>query len=262
MFKYLPVITISIIILLTTLAPIIIQHDPLAVDLDSIKEPPSLKHPFGTDSKGRDILSRILYGGRISLAVALFAGVVSLSIGFTVGLIAGYYAGWVDALLMALVDFLLSFPSLLLAIGISIVLPAGVFTVIFAISAVGWLSFARLIRGHVLSIREMAYVESAKALGCSDLRILLKHVLPQCIPIGIVLFGLKLGGFILTEAALSFLGLGTPPPTPSWGAMISENRAYILSEPWMVIFPGILIAITALSFNLLGDFLQKKLTPR
>lgn len=251
-------IVLIVIVIMSTGCPLFLDYLPVEINLDSIKEPPSWSHPFGTDSKGRDVLSRVLYGGRVSLAVCLLAGVLSLFVGFTVGLIAGFYGGFIDMLLMGLVDFLLSFPTLLLAIGISLVLPPGFITVVVAITAVGWVAFARVIRSHVLKAREMEFVEAAKALGCSNFRIIIKHILPECLPIAIVLLGLKLSGFILTEAALSFLGLGVLPPTPSWGSMISENRAYLLSEPWMVIFPGLFIAATALCFNLIGDFFQKK----
>ncbi|KJR42161.1 peptide ABC transporter permease [Candidatus Magnetoovum chiemensis] len=258
MFKALPVLVLAAIILSSLLAPLLTVYDPLEISLDSIKLSPTLKHPFGTDSKGRDVLSRVLYGGRISLAVSFLAVAVSLSFGFIVGLISGYYGGWIDTVLMTLVDFVLSFPSLLLAIGISVILPPGIYTVIFAISIVGWVSFARLIRGQVLKIKELPFVEAAMAIGCSNFRIITRHVLPQCMPTAIVLMGLKFGGYIITEASLSFLGLGTQPPTPSWGSMISENRAYILSEAWMVIFPGLAIALTALCFNIVGDALQQR----
>lgn len=251
-------IIIAIIIASSLAAPLISPYDPEEINLDLIKMPPSLNHPFGTDNKGRDILSRVLYGGRISLSVALISAVLSISIGLSVGLIAGYGGGKIDLLLMALTDFVLSFPSLLLAIGISIILPPGIYTSMVAITVVGWASFARLIRSHVLSIKGMAYIEGARAIGCGYWRIILSHILPQCIPLSLVMGGLKLGGFILIEASLSFLGLGVQPPTPSWGSMVSFNRVYILSAPWTIMFPGLAIAITALSFNLLGDILRKR----
>jgi len=254
------VIYIFLIIIMTSsiLAPLLSPYDPVEINLNEIKEPPSLKHPFGTDNKGRDILSRVIYGGRISLFVAFIAATLSICIGLFVGLISGYAGRKVDMALMAITDFFLSFPALLLAIGISIVLPPGIYSSMIAISVAGWASFARLIRGHVLTIKEMPYIEAARAIGCSDWRIVVFHILPQCISLSIVMGGLKLGGFILTEASLSFLGLGAQPPVPSWGSMISSNRIYILSAPWMVIFPGLAIAVTALSFNLIGDILRDK----
>jgi peptide/nickel transport system permease protein len=247
------------IILASLFAPALTPYDPVKIDLNSLKEPPSLKHLLGTDNKGRDILSRILYGGRFSVGIALIAGIFSLSIGLAVGLFSGYYGKKIDMMLMMFVDLVLSFPSLLLAIGISVIFSPGTFTVIIAITAVGWASFARLIRGHVLSLKEQPFIEAARAIGCSDMRIMLAHILPNCIPLSLVVLGLKLGGYILTESALSFLGLGVQPPMPTWGSMISLNRIYILSAPWMVVFPGLAIAVTVICFNIIGDTLKDRI---
>lgn len=249
---------IIIILALSVFSPLISPYDPLMIDLDSIKEPPSLKHPFGTDNKGRDIFSRVLYGGKISISIAIIAAFISMSIGLILGVSAGYLGGKIDASIMALVDLILAFPSLLLAIGVSIILPPGIFTVMIAIAFVGWASFTRLIRGYVLTIKDSAYIEAAKAIGCGKARILFVHLIPQCLPLGFVMGGIKLGGYVLTEASLSFLGLGAQPPMPTWGSMVSMNRSYIASEPWMVLFPGLAIAITSLCFNLLGDALRDK----
>jgi peptide/nickel transport system permease protein len=243
---------------LCLLSPLIVAYDPEAIDLDSLKESPSIRHPLGTDNKGRDILARVLYGGRISISIAILAAVISMTLGLVVGLISGYFGGKADMFLMAIVDLILAFPSLLLAIGISVILSPGIYTVMIALSAVGWAPFARIIRGQVVSVKEAPFVEAAKAIGCSRRRILLFHILPQCIPLAMVITGMKLGGYILTEAGLSFLGLGAQPPTPTWGSMISVNRVFISSAPWMVFSPGLMIAITALSFNLLGDELREK----
>jgi ABC-type dipeptide/oligopeptide/nickel transport system permease subunit len=247
-----------LVLLFSFSAPLISPYDPDQINLDSIKEPPSLQHPLGTDNKGRDILSRVLYGGRISISVALMAAFLSMGIGLIVGLFSGYLGGWIDTIIMAAVDLILSFPALLLAIGVSVVFPPGIYTVMIAIAAVGWASFARLIRGYTLTMKEASFVEAARALGCSQLRILFSHLMPQCIPLLLVMIGLKLGGYILTEASLSFLGLGAQPPTATWGAMVSANRSYISSAPWMVFFPGLMIAITALCFNTLGDALRDR----
>ncbi len=249
---------LTVIILASVLAPLLSPYDPDEINLDELRQPPGLRHPLGTDSKGRDILSRVLYGGRISLSVALLAAAISMGIGLLVGLLSGYAGGKTDTMIMLVVDLVLAFPSLLLAIGISVILPPGIYTVMIAIASVGWASFARLVRGHVLSSREEPFIEAARAVGCSDLRILLVHLLPQCIPLVIVMMGLKLGGYILTEASLSFLGLGAQPPAPSWGSMVSANRVFIVSAPWMVIFPGLAIATTALCFNILGDLLRDR----
>jgi peptide/nickel transport system permease protein len=247
-----------LILLLSLFAPFISSYDPDMIDLDNLRKPPSIQHPFGTDNKGRDILSRILYGGKISIGIALTAALLSMGIGLIVGLCSGFFGGKVDTAIMAFVDLILSFPSLLLAIGISVILPPGIYTVMIAIAAVGWASFARLIRGYILTLRRALYVEAARALGCSDMRILFMHLMPQCIPLLFVMTGLKLGGYILTEASLSFLGLGAQPPTATWGSMISANRAFISSSPWMVFSPGLMIAVTALCFNTLGDALRDR----
>lgn len=251
-------IILVVIAIVSFSAPFITSYDPDMIDLDHIRESPSSQHTFGTDSKGRDILSRVLYGGRISISIAFIAAFLSMGIGLMVGLFSGYMGGKVDTVTMAIVDLILSFPSLLLAIGVSVVLPPGIYTVMIAIAAVGWASFARLIRGYVLTIKEAPFVEAAKALGCSDIRIIIVHLMPHCIPLSLVMMGLKLGGYILTEASLSFLGLGAQPPTATWGAMVSANRAYISSAPWMVFFPGLMITITALCFNILGDALRDR----
>jgi peptide/nickel transport system permease protein len=249
---------ILVISLLSAFAPYVTSYDPNGIDLDILKQSPRLDHPFGTDQKGRDVLTRIFYGGRISITVAIIAATVSMGIGLLVGLVSGYLGGRTDTAIMAFVDLILSFPSLLLAIGISIILPPGIETVMIAIAAVGWASFARLIRGHVLKLRESPFIEAARAIGCSRLRVLFVHLMPQCIPLALVIFGLKIGGFIITEASLGFLGLGAQPPTASWGAMISTSRSYIIVAPWMVIFPGLAITITALCFNMLGDELSDR----
>jgi peptide/nickel transport system permease protein len=249
---------ILLVLLLSLISPSLSPYDPNAIDLDSLKLPPGDEHLLGTDQKGRDIFTRVLYGGKISISVALMAAVVSMGIGLMVGLFTGYIGGRFDTAMMGLVDLILSFPSLLLAIGISIILPPGIYTVMIAIAAVGWASFARLIRGYVLSLREEPFIEAARAIGCSPLRVLFVHILPQCLPLSMVMMGLKMGGFIITEASLSFLGLGAQPPTATWGSMISAGRSYIIAAPWIVLFPGIAIAVTALCFNIFGDALSDR----
>jgi peptide/nickel transport system permease protein len=252
------VVILLIILLASIFAPLLSPYDPEEINLGELRQPPDLHHPMGTDNKGRDMLSRILYGGRISLSVAIMAAVISMGIGLMVGLISGYAGGRIDTAIMMVVDLVLAFPSLLLAIGISVILPPGIYTVMIAIASVGWASFARLIRGYVLSCREASFIEAARAVGCGNIRILFVHLLPQCLPLILVMGGLKLAGYILTEASLSFLGLGAQPPTPSWGAMVSANRVFIISASWMVIFPGLAIAVTSLCFNMLGDGLRDK----
>ena len=252
------VLVLILFVLLSIFAPVVSRYSPDRIDLDSLKMPPGAEHLLGTDNKGRDILSRVLYGGRISISIAISAAIISMGIGLFVGLISGYFAGRIDTVIMAFVDLVLSFPSLLLAIGISILLPPGLYTVMIAIVAVGWASFARIIRGYVLTLRDAGYVEAARAIGCSHRRILVTHVMPQCIPLLLVMMGMKIGGYIITEASLSFLGLGAQPPTATWGSMINANRAYITSAPWTVFAPGFMIALTSLCFNIIGDSLRDK----
>ena len=250
------------LVLTAVVGPLVVPYDPLSMDLDSLRQPPSAVHLLGTDSKGRDILSRLVYGARISLAVGILAASLSMCIGIVLGLIAVYFCGRVDAVLTQMFDIFLAFPSLLPAIGISAVMSPGLTSAMLAITLVGWAGFARLVRGVTLSLKEQTYVEASRALGASSARILYKHILPNALPLILVAGSLRVGGFILLEAALSFLGLGVQPPAPTWGSMISLNRAYINSAPWMVIFPGLAISITVIAFNILGDFLRDWLDPR
>jgi len=254
-------IIILILILVATFAPLLSPYDPLEINLDSLKFSPSLSHLFGTDSKGRDILSRVVFGARYSLFIGFAVTFTSLTIGIILGAFAGYLRGKVDTVITVVIDLMLAFPSLLLAIGISVTLPPGIFSVFLALTLVGWAPFARLIRGVVLSLRELQFVDAAKAIGCSPLRILFLHILPNCLPLTIVVASLKIGSFILSESALSFLGLGVQPPLPTWGSMVSLNRTYLLSCPWMIIFPGLAIMVTVLVFNIIGDSLRDYLDP-
>ncbi len=255
-------VVLALLLITAVFAPLLAPYDPTTMDLDSLRQPPGKAHLLGTDSKGRDILSRMIYGARISLAVGIAASFLSLCIGIFFGLIAGYFGGKTDTVLSQFFDVFLAFPSLLLAIGISAVMPPGLTSAMLAITLVGWAGFARLVRGITLSLKEQTYVEASRAVGASSARTLYRHILPNALPLIIVAGSLRVGGFILLEAALSFLGLGVQPPTPTWGSMISLNRAYINSAPWMVIFPGLAISVTVIAFNLLGDFLRDKLDPR
>ncbi len=250
------------LVLMALVGPLLVRYDPEAIDLDHLKQPPDRLHLLGTDSVGRDLLARLVYGSRISLSVGVAASLFSLALGIFFGLMAGYFGGRIDAVLSQFFDIFLAFPSLLLAIGISAVMAPGLVSAMLAITLVGWAGFARLVRGITLSLKEQTYVEASRALGASSSRILARHILPNALPLLLVAGSLRVGGFILLEAALSFLGLGVQPPTPTWGSMISLNRAYINSAPWMVIFPGLAISITVISFNILGDFLRDKLDPR
>ena len=255
-------IVLALLLAAAVIGPLFVPYDPLAMYLDSLRQPPSGSHLLGTDSKGRDILSRVVHSARISLAVGITASLFSLCIGTFAGLIAGYFGGKVDMVLSQVFDIFLAFPSLLLAIGISAVMPPGLASAMLAITIVSWAGFARLVRGLTLSLKEQTYVEASAAIGATTGRILFRHILPNALPLLLVAGSLRVGGFILLEAALSFLGLGVQPPTPTWGSMISLNRMYINSAPWMVIFPGLAISVTVISFNILGDFLRDKLDPR
>jgi ABC-type dipeptide/oligopeptide/nickel transport system permease subunit len=252
---------ILLLILIALLAPFLSPYDPLEINLDSLKLSPSVSHLFGTDSKGRDVLSRVVFGARYSLFIGFAVTFTSLTIGIILGAFAGYLRGKMDTVITVVIDLVLAFPSLLLAIGISVALPPGIWSVFLALTLVGWAPFARLIRGVVLSLRELQFVDAAKAIGCSQLRILFLHILPNCLPLTIVAASLKIGSFILSESALSFLGLGVQPPIPTWGSMVSLNRTYLLSSPWMIIFPGLAIMVTVLVFNIIGDSLRDYLDP-
>ena len=255
-------------LLLTTAlaAPVItrsvIKQDPLAMDLDALRLPPDGKHLLGTDSKGRDIFARIIAGARPSLFVGIASALFSLAIGVALGLVAGYSGGKTDAILSRTFDVFLAFPSLLLAIGISAVIPPGLGSAMLAITLVSWAGFARLVRGMTMSLKEQTYIEASRAIGASTGRILFRHILPNAFPLLLVAASLRVGGFILIESSLSFLGLGIQPPAPTWGSMISLNRAYINSAPWMVLFPGLAISVTVISFNILGDHLRDRLDPK
>lgn len=242
-------------------APLIAPYDPDAVDLDSVKLSPDRRHLFGTDEKGRDIFSRVVYGARVSLAIGVLATASALIVGGMIGLVGGYFGGRLDYLFQMVIDITLAFPSLLLAIGITVVLSPGFLTVLIALALVGWASIARLVRGEVLAMKEREYVEAARACGSTPAGVLFRHVLPNCLPIIIVAGSLKVGTFILGEAALSFLDLGVRPPTPTWGFMISASREFLKSAPWMAVFPGLFLAVTVIAFNLLGDAVRDLLDP-
>jgi peptide/nickel transport system permease protein len=252
---------IGLLIAVTLLAPLLAPHDPLSINLASIRQPPSREYLFGTDTIGRDVFSRVISGGRYSLLIGLGATGFSLALGLLAGVCAGYCGGKIDLALTAVTDLFLAFPSLLLAIAISVVLPPGVFSIVIALCAVGWASFARLFRGMVIACRESLFVDAARAIGCSGLRIICLHILPHCLPIALVAASLKVGSFILAESALSFLGLGIQPPLPTWGAMVSLYRAYLPSAPWMILFPGCAIALTVFACNMFGDALRDRLDP-
>jgi len=248
--------------LLAVLAPAIAPYDPDAVDILHQLEAPSQAHILGTDLYGRDIFSRILYGGRITLVVGLIAVGIAASIGIVLGLIAGFYGGALDSIIMRLVDVLLAFPRILLALSIVGMLGPGLLNVMVAVGIAGITGYARLVRGSVLSAKENVYVEAARVVGCPDHIILRRHLLPNIIGPVIVLATLDVAAAILSASSLSFLGLGVQPPTAEWGAMLNEGRQYLRTAPWITLFPGLAIMISVLSINMLGDGLRDALDPR
>jgi peptide/nickel transport system permease protein len=255
-------IIILLLIVLALIGPALTPYDPIGINMDARLTPPSLRHPFGTDDFGRDVLSRVLSGASISLKVGVIAVSISTIIGTLLGAISGYYGRWVDEVIMRLMDVLFAFPAILLAIAILAALGPGISNAMIAIGIVYTPIFARITRGSVLTVREEVYVDAAKSIGCRDSRILFRHILPNVIAPVIVETTLSLAFAILAEAALSFLGLGTQPPDPSWGRMLSESRGYIQDAPWLGIFPGLAIMFTVMGFNFLGDGLRDALDPR
>ena len=244
------------------LAPLVSPHDPNEQNLSRRLEGPSIQSLLGRDEFGRDILSRIIFGSRISLSVGILVVSISLAVGVSVGIIVGYVGGWFDEIVMRLVDVVLAFPGILLAIALMAVLGESLFNVVLALCITGWAPFARLARGEALSMRERQFVVAARALGASLPRVVMRHILPNIISPILVRATLGMAGVIVAEAALSFLGLGVRPPTPSWGAMLNAGRAFILVTPHLVIFPGIAIMLVVLSLNFVGDGLRDLLDPR
>jgi ABC-type dipeptide/oligopeptide/nickel transport system permease subunit len=257
-------IVVVLLLLAAILAPVLARHDPVRVDLLRQFMPPSTEHWMGTDVQGRDVWARLVYGARISLAVGLISQSIALAIGLTLGLIAGYYGRWIDDLVMRLADITLAFPTLLLLIAMVAALQPSLLVVFVTVGIVGWAGMARLVRGQVLVVRQLEYVHAARALGMPDRRIITRHVLPNVIAPVVIATTLGMAGAIMAEAALSFLGLGVQPPTPSWGAMIADGRdlSQLRSSPWTSLFPGLAIGVTVLGFNLLGDALRDALDPR
>ncbi|MGY3453641.1 ABC transporter permease [Bradyrhizobium sp. USDA 4353] len=236
--------------------------DPLRVNLRARLQPPSWQHWFGTDEFGRDVLSRIMAGASTSVLVALATVVLAVTVGILVGSISGYWRGWTDRLIMAVNDALLAFPGILLALGVMIVIGANTFGLVLALALAYMPSVARVVRGTVLSIREKEYIEASRVLGNSELYSLLRHVLPNAVAPVAVLATSMFGWVLLAESALSFLGLGVPPPAPSWGNMLAGSRPYMENAAWLSIAPGLCIALTLLGINLLGDSLRDRLDPR
>jgi len=255
----------GIIILLIFLAffgPWVTSYDPKKQNLDLMLDPPSWQHPLGTDQYGRDMAARIIYGCRYALIIGVAVVAIHFVVGVSLGLLAGYYGGWVESVIMRFVDVLLAIPSVVLAVTIAGFLGGGIQNVIIAVGAIGWRAYTRLVRAEVLAAKERTFVESARAIGCSDLRIILRHILPYTLAPVIAYTSLGIATAILWAAALSFLGLGAQPPTPEWGAMLADGREFMEDGWWVATFPGIAIMITVIGFNFFGDALRNALDPK
>jgi ABC-type dipeptide/oligopeptide/nickel transport system permease subunit len=255
---------VAALALAAALAPLLASQDPTAIDLSRTLRAPSAAHWLGTDVQGRDVWSRLVHGARVSLAVGVLSQAISLVLGVALGLVAGFYGRRVDDLVMRLADVTLAFPTLLLLIAMAAAFEPSLSTVFVTIGVVGWAGMARLVRGQVLVVRNMEYVQAERALGAGDARILVRHVLPNVIAPVVIAATLGVAGAIMAEAALSFLGLGVQPPTPSWGAMIADGRdlGQLRRAPWTSLFPGLAIGAAVLGFNLVGDALRDALDPR
>jgi ABC-type dipeptide/oligopeptide/nickel transport system permease subunit len=255
-------VIIGILIAVAIFAPWIAPFDPIRdADLNNYLHRPGGPYLMGADVFGRDVFSRIVYGTRVSLGIGVAVQTSALTLGMALGLLSGFYGGWVDNLIMRVTEVIFAFPGLLFAIAVMAVIGPNLYNVFVALGLVSWTSLARLIRGQTLAIRHQEYVEAARALGASNARIILRHILPNATAPAIVLVTLGVGGAILSEASLSFLGLGAQPPTPSWGSMLSTGRDYLLQAPWLSIYPGLAIFVTVMGFNLLGDGLRDLFDP-
>jgi peptide/nickel transport system permease protein len=257
------IVLVVVFVLFALLAPWIAPQDPASIDLPVRLQGPSHAHWFGTDELGRDILSRVIYGARISMLVGSCVVLASLGLGLIIGSIAGYYGGGIDRFVnVVLMNAFLSFPGILLAIAFVAFRGPGIFNLVLALSLGGWVGYARLVRGQVLAAREREFVEAARALGASDLRIVVRHILPNIIQPVIVQAAIGMAGAILAEATMSFLGLGVPPPIASWGTMLNDGRAHLFDAPHLVLFPAGAVMLAVLSFNFIGDALRDYLDPR
>jgi glutathione transport system permease protein len=248
-----------LMVLAAIAAPVVAPYGPATPDYDNVLAGPSWAHLCGTDTFGRDIFSRIIWGGRISLSVGFISVALGGAAGVTLGLVSGFFGGWVDSLAMRFCDVLLAFPGILLAIGVVAVLGPGIDNVIYAVAVFSVPVFARLVRGSTLALKQTLYVQAARSIGVSRLKLIAQHILPGTLPAVIVYFSLRIGTSILTAASLSFIGLGAQPPSPEWGAMLADGRSYLGVADHLTLFPGLAIFITVLAFNLLGDGLRDAL---
>jgi peptide/nickel transport system permease protein len=255
-------VVVAGLFLLSFLAPFISPSDPNAIDAYHVLLPPSTSHWMGTDELGRDVLTRVIYGARISLKVGFVAVGIAIAIGTVVGLLAGFYGGWVDSLLMRFVDIMLCFPTFFLILAVIALLEPSIWYIMLIIGITGWMGVARLVRAEVLSIKERDFITAARSIGASNTRIIFRHILPNAAAPVFVAATLGVAGAILTESALSFLGIGVQPPTPSWGNILTSGKDYLEFAWWLSLFPGVAILITVLAYNLLGEGIRDALDPR
>ena len=253
---------VVLMMLAAIFAPLVAPNDPYDQQLHLARQAPSREYPLGTDNLGRCVLSRLIYGTRVSLSVGFMVVTLRGLIGIPAGLVAGFYGGKVDSIIMRVTDVFIAFPGILLAIAVMAVWGPGIFNVMLALAIVGWPQFARLVRGEVLGLKEQEFVEAGRAMGLTDSHLIFKYLLPNILGVVVVYGTLGLAAPIVSEAALSFLGLGTMPPTISWGRMLAEGRRYMRHLPWLATYPGVAITITVLGFNLFGDGLRDVLDPR
>lgn len=255
-------ITVLCLIIISLLAPFISPYDPTAIDVHNVLSPPSKAHPLGTDELGRDVLSRMLYGSRVSLKVGFVAVGIAILIGIIIGAVAGFYGGKADAVLMRFVDIMLAFPTFFLILAVIAILEPGIFTIMMVIGVTGWMDVARLVRAEFLTLKERDFVVAAKAMGAGDIRLIFMHILPNALSPVFVAATFGVAGAILVESGLSFLGLGVQPPNPSWGNILTSGKDNIVVAWWLSFYPGIAILITVLSYNLVGEGLRDALDPR